>query len=64
MKSCEITLDISEQGVTRVQIHADSADEQGAAHILLAAVAPEMRQLDEALKGLGQRPAVEKGSAN
>ena len=58
MKNCEIDLSISERGVTGVKIHADDANQQCSAHILLAAVAPEIRRLDEALKRVGQAPVA------
>ena len=52
MKDSEITIQISQKGVTRVQIAADTTEEQTSAHLLLAMIAPELRALDAALKGL------------
>jgi hypothetical protein len=51
MKSqSQVRLELSEAGIQRIVIGADSATEQAAAHKLLARVAPELRQLDDALK--------------
>jgi hypothetical protein len=46
----EIRLELSEAGIQRIVIGADSDTEQAAAHTLLARVALELRQLDGALK--------------
>jgi hypothetical protein len=55
MKDSQIELWISEKGITSLRIHADSAGEQGRAHVLLAVVADEIRHLDEALKRVGSQ---------
>lgn len=53
MQKVQILLLISQQGVERVQIQADSATEQTAAHVLLGAVSREIHALDLALRRLG-----------
>lgn len=50
MKDCQIIAELSEQGIVRVEIHADNADEKRAAHLLLARISPELDALDRALK--------------
>ena len=45
-----LSLEISERGIRRVCIYADDADEQSAAHLLLAKVAPQLMLLQAALK--------------
>jgi hypothetical protein len=46
----EISVEIDGQGVRRVVIYADDAEQQAQAHMLLARVSPQMVQLDRALK--------------
>ena len=55
MPDSQITIELSERGVLRVQIAADNSREQTHAHLLLAMIAPELRALDRALKGLRPR---------
>lgn len=57
MKDSQIIVELSEQGVIRVQIHADNTLEKQAAHLLLALVQPEMDALDLALKHVKQDAA-------
>ncbi len=54
MKDSQIVVELSEQGIIRVQIHADNTLEKQAAHLLLALVQPEMDALDLALKQVRQ----------
>ena len=53
MKDSQIIVELSDQGVIRVQIHADNTLEKQAA-LLLALVQPEMDALDLALKQVRQ----------
>lgn len=53
MKDSQIIVELSEQGVIRVQIHGDNTLEKQAAHLLLARIQPEMDALDQALKSAG-----------
>ncbi len=46
----EISIEISDAGVSRVTIIADDAAQQARAHRLLARIATQMVQLDRALK--------------
>ncbi len=46
----EISVEITDQGVKRVTIYADDAGQQARAHRLLARIAPQMVQLNQALK--------------
>ncbi len=57
MKDSQIIVELSEQGIIRVQIHADNTLEKQAAHLLLALVQPEMDALDLALKQVRQGSA-------
>ena len=57
MKDSQIIVELSEQGVIRVQIHADNTLEKQAGHLLLALVQPELDALDLALKHVKQDAA-------
>lgn len=46
----QISIEVSEAGVERVVVGCDTAAEQRNAHLLLARVAPQLRQLDTALR--------------
>lgn len=63
MKDSQIIVELSEQGVIRVQIHGDNTLEKQAAHLLLARIQPEMDALDRALK-LGGNPPSQSASEN
>jgi len=46
----EISVEITDAGIKRVTIYADDAAQQARAHRLLARIASQMVQLDQALK--------------
>jgi hypothetical protein len=48
--SSEISVEITDAGIKRVVIYADTPAEQSRAHMLLARIASEMVGLDRALK--------------
>jgi hypothetical protein len=49
----EISVEITDAGIKRVTIYADDAGQQARAHRLLARIAPQMVQLNQALKNHG-----------
>lgn len=46
----DIRLEISERGIDRAVVSADNDFQQTAAHLLLARITPELRQLNEAIR--------------
>jgi len=46
----DIRLEISERGIGRAVVAADDDAQQTAAHLLLARITPELRQLNEAIR--------------
>jgi hypothetical protein len=50
VENSEISIEITEAGVERVVIRADTPEQQASAHRLLALVSLQMMQLDRALK--------------
>jgi hypothetical protein len=64
MKDSQIIVELSEQGVIRVQIHADNTLEKQAAHLPLARIQAEMDALDQALKSAGNAQSQSAGAEN
>lgn len=50
VENAEISVEITDAGVKRVVIYADTPEQQASAHRLLALVSLQMVQLDRALK--------------
>ena len=58
MNEAVVSLELTLGGIKRITILADTAEEQGSAHLILSAVSAEIAALDGALKSLSSEPVA------